>query len=432
MQIIQKIIDYLYKHSTDYIFRWRKHLKEFAIAVILALIFRNVVAIYRIPTSSMTPTLKVGDTLIGNSFYYGLKIPFTESSKKDYRLPALSKVKRGDIVIFRESQEDRDYVVQIVFNDDAVKELWQLNEIAAQQGKRPYGILEGKTNYIFIPSNFELQSPITSEEFQQSIKKGTLSIVIPRKTFLWHIKNRSELKKLNINDYHLLVEQPQQRTFANSDKVPLMKLIFNGPVFVFSILTSSIVNTPYFYFYKNIIDKFFVNEKKIKIKETILGQEILSFYPNSWMDNTKLFVKRVIAKGGDTIAMQDGKVYLNGNALGYSKERQDENGDNSYTLMEEKIPLEDGKFLNHIVRFKKSEIYSPDIPFNQNLWPYDAVINDVFRDNFGPITVPEGYFFVMGDNRHDSSDSRYWGLLPRSAITGSPSFMFFPTIKKIN
>ena len=55
-----------------------------------------------------------------------------------------------------------------------------------------------------------------------------------------------------------------------------------------------------------------------------------------------------------------------------------------------------------------------------------------FRDNFGPITVPKGYFFVMGDNRHNSSDSRYWGLLPRKAITGSPSFMFYPKVKKID
>ena len=47
------------------------------------------------------------------------------------------------------------------------------------------------------------------------------------------------------------------------------------------------------------------------------------------------------------------------------------------------------------------------------------------RDNFGPITVPEDSYFVMGDNRDDSADSRYFGFLPRDHIVGSPLLVFW-------
>jgi signal peptidase I len=47
------------------------------------------------------------------------------------------------------------------------------------------------------------------------------------------------------------------------------------------------------------------------------------------------------------------------------------------------------------------------------------------RDNWGPLVVPTHRFFVLGDNRDDSSDSRYWGFVPDSSITGSPLFVYF-------
>ena len=47
------------------------------------------------------------------------------------------------------------------------------------------------------------------------------------------------------------------------------------------------------------------------------------------------------------------------------------------------------------------------------------------RDNWGPIVVPPDDYFVLGDNRDNSEDSRYWGFVPREAIRGRPWFVYY-------
>jgi signal peptidase I len=98
------------------------------------------------------------------------------------------------------------------------------------------------------------------------------------------------------------------------------------------------------------------------------------------------FVKRVIGMPGDMVEVRDKKVSVNGIAL-----------DEPYVIHED------------------PQIYplQPALPE-----PYRS------RDQFGPFTVPEGQYFAMGDNRDRSSDSRYWGTVPRSMIKGR-AFMVY-------
>jgi len=76
--------------------RGRQYIEAIVVAVLLASVIRAfVIQGFRIPSGSMEDTLLIGDVLFANKFIYGAKVPFT-----GWRLPALSKPKQGDIVIF--------------------------------------------------------------------------------------------------------------------------------------------------------------------------------------------------------------------------------------------------------------------------------------------------------------------------------------------
>lgn len=109
--------------------------------------------------------------------------------------------------------------------------------------------------------------------------------------------------------------------------------------------------------------------------ENLQHQDIIVFkYPE---DPGKAFIKRIIALPGDTIEISDKRVYLNG----------------------EKI----------------------NEPFAVHL---DAT-NRPLRDNFGPVTIPANKVFVMGDNRDNSFDSRFWGCVTFSRIIGKANVIYW-------
>ncbi|MBN2460397.1 MAG: signal peptidase I [Candidatus Cloacimonetes bacterium] len=105
----------------------------------------------------------------------------------------------------------------------------------------------------------------------------------------------------------------------------------------------------------------------------------------------KNVVKRVIGMPGDTIQIVNKKVFING------------------------VPF---------IRDYEQHIDRVNIPYDKgNLYWNGEFMGS--RDNFGPVVVPDAKYFVMGDNRDVSADSRYWGFLDRYDITGRPLFIFF-------
>ncbi|HKB14287.1 MAG TPA: signal peptidase I [Vicinamibacterales bacterium] len=118
-------------------------------------------------------------------------------------------------------------------------------------------------------------------------------------------------------------------------------------------------------------DRLIVNKLVYRIGEPRRGDIVMLYYP---LNPDKSFVKRVIAEEGDTVRIVDGRVYVND------------------------IPLKDD--------YVASEYRS--------------------HDDWGPQVIPEGYYFVMGDHRNNSSDSRHWGMVPKKYIIGKVQLRWWP------
>ena len=136
----------------------------------------------------------------------------------------------------------------------------------------------------------------------------------------------------------------------------------------------------------------FTDKILIPVSDPKRGDVIVFKYPeNPDVD----FIKRVIAGPGDTVEIHEKRLYVNG-------ELQKE----PYTV------------------YKDPNIYAPVPQIPASLTPdmFDAYFNGTNnrakRDNLPKLTVPEGKYFVMGDNRDGSHDSRFWGFVDRSAIIG--------------
>ena len=118
-------------------------------------------------------------------------------------------------------------------------------------------------------------------------------------------------------------------------------------------------------------------------------------------------VKRLIGLPGDHIHLQDGVVYINGVA-----QAQPKDGLDGPAMVGEKVFLDE----------------FPTIPPAQD--PSGGVTEEWAVDSAshianGDLVIPPGKYFMMGDNRHNSLDSRYWGFVPRENIIGRPLFNYW-------
>ncbi len=131
--------------------------------------------------------------------------------------------------------------------------------------------------------------------------------------------------------------------------------------------------------------------------------DVVVFRP-AYNDPVVDVVKRIVAGPGDTIRMVDRTVYLNGERIAepYAVIR----GDPDEPLKMEGA-LGQGWHLEALPASVAPADYRPT------------------RDTWGPLIVPDGHYFVLGDNRDRSTDSRYMGFVPRDEITAKVTFVYY-------
>ena len=137
-----------------------------------------------------------------------------------------------------------------------------------------------------------------------------------------------------------------------------------------------------------LVNKFVFSPAATGVERTLLpvrpverGDVVVFKYPE---DPERDFIKRIVGLPGETVEVKGTQVLINGTAIAQ--------------------------------------------PFAHFLLPHDpaAPVNEGDpRERFGPVTVPDGHYFAMGDNRDNSQDSRYWGFLPAHYIKGRALMIYW-------
>jgi len=162
-------------------------------------------------------------------------------------------------------------------------------------------------------------------------------------------------------------------------------------------------------------------EKKIvPLGDPQRGDVVVFRYP---LNPSQDFIKRVVCVGGDTVEYRDKRLTVNGKAW-----PQAADGSYSYLeglrfeTLERSVEQTDGDS----ARAHTIGINAQALPvYKQNVRPFPHSDNCDYNDRGFVCKVPPGYYWMMGDNRDNSDDSRYWGFVPDDHIRGKAFFIWF-------
>lgn len=142
----------------------------------------------------------------------------------------------------------------------------------------------------------------------------------------------------------------------------------------------------------------FTGKRLPALRQPRFGDVVIFQWPH---DPSRSMVKRLVGEPGDTLAMRDGRLLRNGVRVEEPYVRHEDSAMDS--------GAEEFRWQReYLVRTAQATVgYSPS------------------RNNWGPIVVPPRSYFVLGDNRDNSLDSRYWGFVPDTLIRGTPLIVYY-------
>jgi signal peptidase I len=140
--------------------------------------------------------------------------------------------------------------------------------------------------------------------------------------------------------------------------------------------------------------------RTVAFREPQLG-DVVVFHPPH--EPGRNYVKRVVGVPHDTLEMRDKRLYRNGSLVEEPwAKHDDDRGDSVHPNM---------RWQSNFLIASSRRKYQPT------------------RDNWGPIVVPDERYFVLGDNRDNSEDSRYWGFVERAEIRGQPWRVYYSFVQ---
>lgn len=294
---------------------WIKALFYALITVLVIKAF--LIDVYTIPTSSMEKTLLPGDLIFVNKLSYGIRIPFI-----NYRLPKISEVKHGDVVVFNYPMDDNTVLSN--------KSLYIKRCVAV-----PGDTFQMKNKLIFV--NGVQQKDLDQNQFNYNV---VTNIEINQDTLLKY--GITEGGKVgNLNEWQLTMTLDSKKRLEDLNYITSIKEI--------QVASNSFADYifPYHKFYQ-------------------------------W--NIDYFGELIIPKKGVTVRLNANNIHLYKRIIETYEKNKFQESDGTILINEEEVTS---------------------------------------------YTFKMDYYFMMGDNRHNSSDSRFWGFVPENHIVGKAQNILF-------
>jgi len=169
-----------------------------------------------------------------------------------------------------------------------------------------------------------------------------------------------------------------------------------------------------------------INRKLVQFNDPKRGDVMVFHYPeNPSMD----YIKRVVGISGDTIEYRGKQLWVNG-----IEQAQEPDGD--YNYVEQGLNfVHTEKRIETLGERKHAILVNPEMPTLRlgSVAEFNGRENCIYDNDMVRCKVPEGNYFMMGDNRDNSRDSRYWGFVPDHQIVGKAFFVWmnFSDLKRI-